>query len=93
MELALKAVSGCWLEETMTTTIQGWMLTMVTFTSRILSVRAEFRYVLEDGIQKFVMTPGTIRMPLWSADNWDSPLMVLLDLEDGYLVRTTFHLY
>ena len=23
-----------------------------------------------------VMTPGTIRMPLWSADNWDSPPMV-----------------
>ena len=27
-----------------------------------------------------VTTPGTIRMPLWSADNWDSPPMVIIPL-------------
>jgi len=37
----------------MTTTIQDWMRTMVTFTSKILLIRVEFRYVLEDSIQKF----------------------------------------
>ena len=27
-------------------------------------------------LEPYVMTPGTIRMPLWSADNWDLLLVV-----------------
>ena len=37
---------------------------------------AGWRCVLEEDMAQCVMTPGTIRMPLWSADNWDSPHMV-----------------
>ncbi|ORU90486.1 MAG: hypothetical protein A6F71_05840 [Cycloclasticus sp. symbiont of Poecilosclerida sp. M] len=36
----------------------------------------EWRCVLEGGMAQCVMTPGTTKMPLWSADNWDSHHMV-----------------
>ena len=35
--------------------------------------------MLEGGTELCVMTSGTIRMPLWSADNWDSLPMVKCD--------------
>ena len=37
---------------------------------------AEWRCVLEGGMEQCVMTPGTMKMPLLSADSWDSHNMV-----------------
>ena len=41
---------------------------------------AEWKYVLEGGMGQCVMTPGTMKMPLWSADSWDSHNMVSVKL-------------
>ena len=35
----------------------------------------------------FATTHGTIRMPLWSADNWDSPPMVSYTADQSHLCR------
>ena len=44
---------------------------------------AGWRCVLEEGMAQCVMTSGTIRMPLWSADSLDSLLMVSNELQAG----------
>ena len=44
---------------------------------------AGWRCVLEEGMAQCVMTSGTIRMPLWSADSLDSPHMVSNELQAG----------
>ena len=42
------------------------------------SHEGEWRCVLEGGMAQCVTTPGTTKMPLWSADNWDSHHLVLV---------------
>ena len=51
-------------------------LTRATTSSKTSWQGAELRCVWVEPMALCVMTPGTIRMPLWSADNWDSPPMV-----------------
>ena len=59
------------------TTWDNTLRTMRTCTmTRMDLFGAEWRCVLEGGMGQCVMTSGTMRMPLWSADNWDSPPMV-----------------
>ena len=59
----------------MTTTLEI-QTTMMLTTSRTNWPEAGWRCVLEGDMALYVMTHGTIRMSLWSADNWVSPPMV-----------------
>ena len=54
----------------------------------------EWRCVLEGGMGQCVMTTGTMKMPLSSAINWDSPLMVrIYPLYPFSLIRTLNCMY
>jgi len=59
----------------MITTMEIQTMMMHT-TSKTNWPEAGLRCVLEGDMALCVMTPGTIRMPLWSVDNWDSLPMV-----------------
>ena len=59
----------------MTITLEIQVTMMLTI-SRTNWPEAGWKYVLVGPTALCVTTPGTIRMPLWSADNWDSPAMV-----------------
>ncbi|ORU94930.1 MAG: hypothetical protein A6F71_10010 [Cycloclasticus sp. symbiont of Poecilosclerida sp. M] len=73
--LVVMVKCACWLVTTMTTTLERQPMTIITMTEMNLGLE-EWRCVLEGGMARCVMTPGTIKLPLWSADNWDSHLMV-----------------
>ena len=49
---------------------------LVLLLVKMVSQEAGLRCVLEGGMALCVMTPGTMRMPPWSAHNWDSHPMV-----------------
>ena len=51
---------------------------------------AGWRCVLEEGMEQCVMTSGTIRMALWSADSLDFPHMVSNELHAGSSIAEIF---
>ena len=63
------------------------LLMMNTTTIKMDFYEAGWRCVLEEGMAQCVMTSGTIRMPLWSADSLDSLLMVSNELQAGRIVK------
>ena len=67
----------CWLGK-VTTTSWEKPQTMNTTMTKMDFCKEGWKYVLEEDMAQCVMTFGTIRMPLWSADSWDSHPMVRL---------------
>ena len=81
------------------TTWDNTLRTMRTCTmTRMDLFGAEWRCVLEGGMGQCVMTSGTMRMPLWSADSWDSPPTVSkcnesIACEEVWMPKKTLYMY
>ena len=68
---------GCWLGKVMTTSWEKPQMMNTTMT-KMDFCGAGWRCVLEGDMAQCVMTSGTMRMPLWFVDNWDSHPTVIL---------------